>query len=133
MKPQFIPVKIIISAKPRHFEDADVNGEPDTIYGDRMPLVRGGKWNPTIDFETGKVFDWPRGTYARIHYKVCDEGEYWLEDADGLRLKRKVGYVPEELISVGHNSGGDYIILKINSDGFIEGWERPTVDLSEWE
>jgi transcriptional regulator with PAS, ATPase and Fis domain len=38
---------------------------------------------------TGRVLDWPKGTTAEVHYKVCDAGCYWLEDANGKRLKRE--------------------------------------------
>ena len=90
-------------------------------------------WEPRIELETGRVIDWPQGTTADIHYNVCDQGEYWLEDAEGKRLKWKGSYVPNDLLAIGDNGYGDYIILKISADGIIEGWNAPTLDAGDWE
>lgn len=133
MSAQFKPVRLIVSAEVRYWEDAEINGVIDTEDGQKIPLKKGNLWKPVIDLQTGRVIDWPQGTTADIHYKVCDQGEYWLEDADGKRLKWKGSYVPNDLLAIGDNGYGDYIILKISAEGIIEGWKAPSVDLAEWK
>ena len=128
---EFAPEKLIVVAGVRYWEDATVNGEPDT-EGTKIPMRVGDSWNPIIDISTGKVIDWPEGLTADIHYKVCDAGEYWLEDAAGLRVKRKDYYVPCILCPV--KSGyGDYIIMSIDGNGMINGWNSGDIDDEEWE
>lgn len=129
----FSPVRLLVSAEVRYWEDAEINGVQDTEEGDNIPLKVGILWEPRIELETGRVIDWPQGTTADIHYKVCDQGEYWLEDAEGKRLKWKGSYVPNDLLAIGDNGYGDYIILKISADGIIEGWNTPTLDAGDWE
>lgn len=129
----FSPTRLIVSAEVRYWEDAKINGEQDTEDGTRIPLKVGSLWKPIIELETGRVLEWPQGTMADIHYKVCDQGEYWIEDADGERLKWKGSYVPSDLLCVGGNGYGDYIILKISAAGIIEGWQTPTLDTEDWE
>jgi hypothetical protein len=126
----FAPVRLLVSAEVRYWEDATVNGEEDTD-GSRIPLKRGDMWKPTIELATGRVLDWPQGTTADIHYKVCDAGEYWLEDAEGKRLKYKGDYVPDDLLCMGGEGYGDYIILTINAAGIIENW-NPKLEGKEW-
>ena len=129
----FSPVRLLVSAEVRYWEDAEINGVQDTEEGENIPLKVGILWEPRIELETGRVIDWPQGTTADIHYKVCDQGEYWLEDAEGMRLKWKGSYVPNALLAIGDNGYGDYIILKISADGIIEGWNVPTLDAADWE
>ena len=77
--------------------------------------------------------DWPQGTVAEIHYKVCDQGEYWLADSTGVKVaKRKGYYVPDDLLCVGDRGYGDYIIFNVGADGMIAGWTPPKIDPSEW-
>lgn len=133
MSAQFKPVRLIVSAEVRYWEDAEINGVIDTEDGQKIPLKKGNLWKPVIDLQTGRVIDWPQGTTADIHYKVCDQGEYWLEDANGKRMKKRGHYVPDELLAVGDDGYGDYIILKIDENGMIEGWKAPSIDLAEWK
>jgi hypothetical protein len=133
MSELFSPSRLIVSAEVRYWEDAEINGEQDTVEGTRIPLKVGSLWKPIIELETGRVVDWPKGTTADIHYKVCDQGEYWLEDANGERLKWKGDYVPNALLCVGDNGFGDYIILKISAEGIIEGWQIPKLRMEDWE
>jgi hypothetical protein len=129
----FSPVRLIVSAEVRYWEAAEINGIQDTEEGDSIPLKNGPLWKPVIDVATGQIIDWPADKHARIHYKVCDQGEYWLEDAEGKRLKWKGDYVPNDLLAIGDNGYGDYIILKISAEGIIEGWNVPTLDAADWE
>ena len=122
-----------VEAGVRYWEDATVNGKEDT-KGELIPFRQGDLWKPVIELATGRVIDWPAGTRASIHYKVCDEGEYWLADKSGNRLLRWQGdYVPDRLLCVGDRGYGDYIILEIREDGFIEGWRKPDLTTSDWK
>jgi hypothetical protein len=126
------PALLIVSAEVRYWEDAEVNGVEDTD-GMLIPHRVGELWKPVIDLETGKVIDWPADTVARIHYKVCDAGEYWLADSSANLLRKYGGnYVPDRLLCVGDRGYGDYIILNIGADGLIIGWRKPEIDLNDW-
>lgn len=125
---EFTPVRLAVSACVRYWEDATVNGVEDTD-GTLIPLRKGDAWEPVIDLETGRIISWPAGTTADIHYKVCDAGKYWLEDAAGEQIQFKGYYVPQVL---GDTGGGDYIILKVSDDGLIEGWKQPEIDDEQW-
>jgi len=127
------PIKLIVSANVRYWEDAEINGRIAGEDGNQVPLKSGNLWEPVIELATGRVIGWPEGTTGDIHFKVCDAGEYWLQDANGNRYKWKGDYVPDHLLCIGDRGYGDYIILKINSDGIIDGWEMPEIDEAEWE
>lgn len=121
---------IRVMAEVRYWEDATVNGVEDTD-GTLIPLRVGDLWQPVIEIETGRVRDWPEGTTADVHYKVCDAGAYELLDANGRIVALRDGYVPD-FLAVNESGYGDYIILKIGSDGLIEGWGRPQINPSLW-
>lgn len=125
------PKLLIVDAGVRYWEDARVNGKADED-GTLIPFRKGDRWNPTIELTTGKMVDWPNGITADIHYKVCDDGEYWLADEHGVLFKWLGYYVPDDLLCVGDRGYGDYIILKVNQDGFIQGWSKPVIDEKEW-
>lgn len=112
----------------RYWEDARVNGVEDT-EGKLIPLRKGDAWEPTIDLATGKIENWPQGTTAEIHYKVCDEGIYELLDAARQTVSRVDGYVIG-MMCPAENGYGDYVIMKIDGTGQIEGWN---IDLTEFE
>lgn len=122
---------IEVDAGVRYWEDATVNGVEDEAGA--IPLKVGDRWKPVIDLATGAVLNWPPGTTADIHYKVCDDGDYWLLDEAKVRVAKKTGYyVPNDILCVGDNGFGDYIILNIGSDGLIAGWVPPVLDPSDW-
>jgi hypothetical protein len=124
---------IEVSAEVRYWEDATVNGVEDAD-GSLIPLKRGDLWCPVIRLSDGMVMDWPAGTEADIHYKVCDAGEYWLLDADRQRVAKWCGYyVPNAFLCHGDNGYGDYIILKIGGDGLIQGWRVPAIEWAKDE
>lgn len=130
----FQPVRLIVSAEVRYWEDAKVNGVEDTD-GTLIPFRDGDEWKPVIELATGRVIGWPEGATADIHYKVCDAGEYWLEAENGARMKWKGDYVPSRLLAYEDGEWGgdsDYIIFKVNASGCIENW-YPVIDLSRWE
>lgn len=134
-----VPVKYIRArCGVRYWEDAEVNGEQDSD-GSRIPCregtaadndnLGGGNWRPTIDLDTGKIEGWPPGTTASIHYKVCDDGDYELLDAERNVVAKIDGYVPSLMCPEGEGYG-DYVIMEIASDGSIAKWRA---DLSEFE
>lgn len=122
---------IEVAAEVRYWEDATLNGEEDT--DGQVPLRRGALWVPLIEWATGRILDWPRGLEARIHYKVCDAGEYWLLNANRQRIAKWAGYyVPDDVLCVGDRGYGDYIIFQVNAEGTIVGWDRPWLDPERW-
>lgn len=129
---EFTPIRLIVAACPRYWEDASINGISDTEDGDKMPFHENARWRPVIELETGRVIWWPWGMNADIHYKVCDAVEYWLEDAEGKRVKWRGEYVPG-FLSVGERGYGDYIIMKISEEGIIEGWSEPALNGEDWK
>jgi hypothetical protein len=116
---------LLVSAKRLYPEDATVNGVEDEA-GDLMPCMDGDQWKPIINFDTGQITNWTKGTVADVHYTVCDAGSYTLVDADGNNVLTHEGYVPE-CLSPKEEGYGDYIIMDIDADGFIQDWE-PTLD-----
>lgn len=125
LKPEFIEV----DARVRYWEDANVNGVEDA--DGKIPLRDGYSWRPVIELSSGRVKDWPNGTSADIHYKVCDDGDYWLLDGGGTRIAKYDGngYVPC-ILCVDDDGYGDYIILNIRDDGLIIGWKEPAIDIN---
>ena len=132
-----VPVKYLRArCGVRYWEDAVVNGERDND-GSRIPCRtpaydrkrRRDIWCPTIDLDTGKILNWPEGTTARLHYKVCDDGDYALLDADFGTVKSINGYVPD-IMCPGGEPDGDYVVMAIGGDGVIAGWR---VDLADFE
>lgn len=126
------PPILVVDARVRYWEDATVNGKED-VDGTLIPFRDGDSWKPSIDLRDGRVIDWPEDTDAKIHYKVCDDGDYWLADSDGTkRLKYCDDYVPDDLLCVGDRGYGDYIILTVGPDGKIADWTPPLIDFDEW-
>lgn len=127
-KPEYIEV----SAGVRYWGDATVNGVED-VDGTLIPFRDGDRWCPTIRLADGLVLGWPAGMEARIHYKVCDDGNYQLRDANHLLVAERLdNYVPNDFLCHGDEGYGDYIILDIGGDGIIKGWKRPEVDADDW-
>jgi hypothetical protein len=106
----------------RYWEDATVNDQEDT-NGDLIPFRKDDRWKILIDVETGIIKEWPAGITADIHYKVCDDGIYKLLDEEARILRWKEGYVPK-ILDLYKDSYGDYIIMKIDSDGMIRDWNN---------
>jgi hypothetical protein len=113
----------------RYWEDASVNGVDEDNDNPTIPFASKDGWKPLIDIEAGAIVDWPTGTTADVHYKVCDNGIYTLLDADRNEVKQIDGYVPDIMCPEGRGYG-DYVIMKIDGDGKIANWR---VDLSEFE
>jgi len=105
----------------RYWDDGEVNGKQDDEDTPTIPFATNGNWAPLIDIDTGHIVDWPEGTTASVHYKVCDDGRYELLDADCNVLTRIDGYVPR-IMSPKENGYGDYVIMDIEADGKIADW-----------
>jgi len=113
----------------RYWEDGAINGADDDDDNPAMPFASTDSWGPIIDIEAGTIVDWPKGTTAEVHYKVCDAGVYTLLDADRRKVKQIEGYVPSIMCPEG-SGYGDYVIMKIDGEGKIANW---SIDLSEFE
>lgn len=109
----------------RYWEDATVNGVEDT-NGYIIPCRNDDNWEITVDAKTGKVKDWPEGTEAKIHYKVCDDGEYSLFSGPEL-VACHYGYVPKTFCP-GGDGYGERVIMTIEKDGTIQGWSPDPQD-----
>jgi hypothetical protein len=112
---------IQVNAGVRYWEDATVNGVEDED-GTRIPFRDGDRWRPLIDVDSGKIIDWPIGVTADIHYKVCDDGIYLLTTCTGIPLTELDDYVPDTMCPE-PKGYGDYIIMKIDENGFIHNWK----------
>ena len=122
---------LIVSAGVRYWEDTEVNGVEDTD-GDLIPCRDGSNWCPEIDIDNGIITNWVKGTTAKVHYKVCDDGTYLLQDGNGKTILSRDGYVPK-IMCPADNGYGDYIIMSIDEDGRIDNWHPNISDLLEEE
>ena len=61
-----------------------------------------------------------------MHYKVCDEGTYTLLDQDMAKIVEIESYVPNCI-----GKYGDYIVMEIDEDGYIEGFSFGQDDADE--
>ena len=122
-----------VSAEPRYWEDTTINGQPDEI-GSRVPFRHEDLWEPKIRLWDGVVMDWPKGTTAEIHYKVCDQGQYFLCNENGEKVAQYRGhYVPNEFLCHDAEGFGDYIIFNVDRNGKIQGYQRPDIDPDSWK
>lgn len=122
-----------IRAGVRYWEDAVVNGIEDND-GTLIPCREdkdADNWYPVIDIETGRIINWQEGTIADIHYKVCDDGDYYLfSDDKETPVIHKSGYVPDCVCAEGEGYG-DYIKMHVDSKGFIRGWKFNIKDFTK--
>jgi hypothetical protein len=110
-----------VRAGVRYWEDATVNGVEDE-QGDLIPCRDGDDWKPIINIETGQIINWEQDKTADIHYKICDNGDYYLKDEKEEEVLHSEGYVPN-LLSIDDQGYGDYIIIKVDENGFIKNWK----------
>jgi hypothetical protein len=114
---------LVVMAGVRYYEDAIVNGKEDT-NGDLIPCKDGELWCPIIDVDSGVILNWKEGVTAEVHYKVCDNGCYYLQDEEGNTvLSIEEDYVPK-IMSPKENGWGDYIIMDIDEVGKISNWKQ---------
>ena len=111
-----------VKAGVRYWGTAEVNGVDDEM-GDLIPCRDDDYWCPIIDIETGIITNWIQGTTAEIHYKVCDDGSYYLKDENNETvLSIEENYVPN-ILCPKENGYGDYIIMDIDESGQIQDWK----------
>jgi len=121
------PTYIDVSAEVRYWEDATINGQEDSD-GKLTPLRSGKNWCPVIRLADGLVMGWPADTKADIHFKVCDQGEYWLLDENRQRIAKWSGYyVPNDFLCHGDQGYGDYIIFTVQESGAIKSFKKPEI------
>ena len=130
---------IRIDAGVRYWEDSDINNIEDTnceetdgfpmmpfseFIGDQNKVLRGEnwRWRPVIDVETGQIIDWPEGTEASIHYKVCDDFSCDILDKEYNVIYHYDGYVPSIMCPI-YDGYGDNIIMDVDNKGYIVGWK----------
>lgn len=103
-------VRIVVEVR---YDDEDIPYD--------FPFRTGDTWDVTVELETGKILDWP-GPAAEVCMKVCDCGSYYLLDEQKSTIaKIENDYVPHGVVP---GEYGDYIDLKIASDGTIENWNK---------
>lgn len=135
-----------VDAGVRYWDDAKVNGEYDTncedsenpgvpptipcaeYIGEQNRVLNGGdwRWRPLIDIETGQIVNWRQGTTANIHYKVCDDFACEILDPKKDVIASYDGYVPKVMCPA-DDGYGDYIIMNIDENGFIQRWNKEFV------
>lgn len=135
-----------VDAGVRHWEDAGVNGVRDIdlyeINGKGKPIMPCAvqtnekpedglysdhyRWRPLINIETGQIVNWSQGTTANVHYKVCDDFQCEILDADKNTIASYDGYVPDVMCPKDEGYG-DYIIMDINENGFIQKWNKELI------
>lgn len=113
----------------RYWSDSTVNGEEDT-NGKLMPCIDGEYWKPLIELETGKILNWEQGKEADVYYKVCDDGLYKLLDKDKKIIHSIDGYVPKIMCPT-KPGYGDYVIMKIDKDGYIKNFNPDFSDFND--
>lgn len=122
---------LVVKAGVRYYEDGIVNGIEDK-EGTLIPCKEGELWCPIIDIDSGIIVNWKKGVKADIHYKVCDSGSYYLQDEKGDEvLMIENDYVPSCLCPT-ESGCGDYIILEIDENGKIEGFNFNEDDIEEF-
>lgn len=118
----------------RYFEDAELNGIEDDNENPKMPCIikkqNENRWKILVDIEKGRINNWETGNTAKIHYKVCDDGIYSLLDEHGGYIKKIESYVPA-IFAINDEGFGDYVIMNIDEDGFIENWECTPEDIQD--
>lgn len=132
-----------VDATVRYWQDSEINGAKDydceeepnepkipcTEYiGEQNGYLRAYNWHwkPVIDIDNGLIINWTEEVTASIHYKVCDEFQCDIIDAENNAILSYEGYVPRCMCPK-ENGYGDYIIMDIDGHGVIKGWKPELV------
>lgn len=126
----------------RYWEDSEVNGVEDDAKNPKMPCVAMTHniwtdrdklaWRPIIDLDNGKILNWKQGVKASIHYKSCDENLIFIKTRTHDIAKEYEGYVPKFLCPKEINDG-DYVVMDIDENGFIQDFDNNLDDIFEEE
>lgn len=116
--------------EPRNYEDVLLTIDGCEFQDDennpKMPCMVAKNntylWCPTIDVNDGRIINWDtcRGVSAKVFYKVCDQGAYTVRGNEQSYTVKS--YVPD-CLSINDEGYGDYVLLSIDKNGFIEDWE----------
>lgn len=114
-RPTDIEVSAIRVVLPVCYEEEDIPND--------FPLRKGEIWGPaTIELDTGKIREWPQGKEGNIEsMKVADGGIYTLLGPNGEIIAERNDYVPHGVIP---GEYGDYVCLKINTEGIVTNWPK---------
>lgn len=111
---QEIEIAAIRIAVAVRYEEEDIPNE--------FPMRKGEMWEAVVEMDTGKIVGWPAGKSGDMYMKVCDNGTYTLIGKSGEAISiRESDYVPHGVVP---GEYGDYVDLKINSDGIITNWPK---------
>ena len=122
----------------RYWEDSEINGVNDDASNPKMPCVEMVEhfyykkpqlaWCPIIDLDNGRILNWSQGNVAKTHYKSCDENVIRIVSAEGEAVKEYCNYVPRFLCPK-ENGFGDYVIMDIDENGFIQNFKADLDDI----
>ena len=138
MKVDLIKIKQMLNVKyiyanfgVRSYEDSELNGVEDDSTPPKMPCYdkEDKRWKLTIDVDNGQITNWKKGNTAKIHYKVCDDGEYKIFDKNMIQIGKTIhSYVPK-IFAIDDDGYGDYVIMTIDENGFISDWNIDNEDI----
>jgi len=118
-----------VIAHVRYWEDAEVNGVDENENDPHIPCRAATElWCPEIDVNTGRILNWEQGVTASVHYKVCDECEIEYYVGNTLICNNDGYWYCPDFLCPEDNGYGDYIIMDIDGDGYIQGWDVSLVD-----
>ena len=115
---------LFVEAEVRYWEDSQINGEYDTKEGDNIPCKENLFWKPIIELKSGKIINWEKGKTANIHYKVVDQGIYFLLNEEKQKIYKYKDYYVPDILCPEENGYGDYIIFTVDKEGFIKNWKN---------
>lgn len=121
VKQEFEVTFLKVRAGVRYWDDGEVNGVEDTD-GNLMPCREDLDWCPIININTGQITNWTKGTTAEVHYKTCDDNDFYLLDDKQKEIVHIEGYVID-MMSPKESGFGDYIIMDIDENGFIKDFQ----------
>lgn len=108
-----------------HIPDFEVDDSENYEGDGRFPasMKFAGGVIVSVEAETGRIVNWPDGLTLEATFKVRDSGSYFLFGKGDLVLAEiKQDYVPA---CFDFDKGyGDYITLKVASNGQIQGWSN---------
>ena len=114
----------------RYWEDSSVNGQDDDDEENpTMPCtVDAKRWVIKVNVDNGQIVNCTKGVTAIVHYKVCDDGIYTLLDENDNVIQEIESYVPN-VFCIDDEGYGDYVIMRIDADGFIKNWKFTQNDI----